>query len=135
MTNSSTPQVFENVYYRRVKDALVEVSIPDILIQSNQDCFALNSANILYFSKDGDMVKAYLQDKIKHKINLKLDLIWEKISHMRCFKKVSNSLIVNENHIQSVKRNGFKYIFLDNGEELDFDEEKLPSVLLGHFTV
>lgn len=135
MTGSFTPQVSENVYYRRVEETLIETSIPDILLQINQDYIALNSNKILYLSKDGNKVNIYCEDKIKYAINLDLDSIWKKTSHFHNFRRISKSLIVNIDHILSVKRNGFKYVFLDNGEELYFDEEKLSHVLLGYHTV
>ena len=130
MKYQMTPPVYGSTNQLYRMDGLFkEVRVPDLLVRHNSDYKALSSDEVLYFTKDGNIVRVYCIDRRSYMIDLSICQLWSKISRRHKFHKVSKYLIVNSNHIMSIKKNGHKLIFLRNGEEIDLDESLFSDIM------
>ena len=130
MKHTQTPPVYDvakQVF--PTSTGLLRARIPDFLVNHNSNYQALSSDAILYFTKDGDVARAYCLNKKSYTIDISIDQLWLKLNHRFLFRRVSEHLIVNTNHIVSINRNGRKLIFLRNGDEVAVDEHRFSEII------
>jgi|GEM_PF-4008657 len=125
-----TPVLEGNHHYRNSDGEFRTVVIPDILVQSNNSLFALCSSDILYISKDDDRSRVYCSNHKMYISDHSIQKMWLNALSIPCFRKISNTIIINQDKIVSVKKNGQKLILLTNGDELQVQDDKLNYLLL-----
>jgi DNA-binding LytR/AlgR family response regulator len=130
MEHLQTPQVYgaTNQVYRSGR-RILRASVPDLLVRHKLNYQAISSDSILYFTKNGNAVKIYCIDKRSYTIDITISLLWPKLNHRSLFRRISEHLIVNSEHIVSINRNGRKLMFLRNGDEIALDENLFSEII------
>ncbi len=118
-----------SVGYSRVVEKVRAVRIPNVIVKCENCYIVFSSEEILYATRDGQSVSIYCKDKKKYTISSSVESVFSKLMSLRNFKRISDSLILNESHISKLSSN--KSVLLDNGEELFFQKKYLSSILSG----
>ena len=134
MFNLHHPLQEAETHYRRVGGVVQNVTVPDILIPSNGEFIAITSSSIIYFSKDALSTRIYYSDRVIIS-DISIEKMWLSVLNFTFFKKLTDSIIINEDKIQTISRLGQKYVLLENGEELILEESNYSKLITGHSLV
>ena len=119
-------------HYRNSDGVFRTVVIPDLLISSNHRLIAIASSDVLYFSKDDHRCRVYCENHKMYISDHSIQKMWLNALSIPSFKKIGSSMIINQDKIVSVKKNGQKLILLSNGDELQVDNDELDYILSGN---
>ncbi len=134
MNNLSTPLKSGSPYYHLKDNRLVKVIVPDLLFRSFNSNIALASGNITYFSKDGDHSIVHCLDIKPIHIECSIEQITLRFSNIPMFQSISDSLIININHIDFISEN-MSTLSVLNSEYLTYDNVDMDSIFANHLVL
>lgn len=116
-------------HYYRNNGEFFAAEVPDLLITSNREYIPICSKDVLFFTKNGQGSRLYCTNKISFDIDIPIAELSIKLLRFSNFKYIKESLIINLKQVDSYRKNGRKYIFLKNGDEILLDEHMLSELL------